>query len=536
MGAGFFLPLSSLFSNSHRFCAWFEKFPKSCTVQQEHVTDYHHLRGRTMIIIKVKNYEELSKKAAIIVLSEILLDPSITIGFATGSTPLGLYQELIKAHKELHINFSEMSSFNLDEYYPMTRQDPQSYYQFMFENLFNHLNINPAKLNFLDGTAANAKIECDRYEKKIKENSIDVQILGIGANGHIGFNEPGSNFNSVTRPVELCEKTINDNARFFSDISLVPQRALTMGISTIMSAKKVLLLASGKNKAEAVKRLIEGTIDENCPATVLQRHPHAILLVDEEAASLLHEDIIPDTIKGYKIVTEGNLVRNKKIIVISPHPDDAGICAGGTLSLLADKNEVHIFVMTTGHRSFVPDTTKEDRIALREEEAHEESKELHTIPHFLRLDFYDNDRQNMDKDIAKVTEKIQSIDPDIIFVPQESDPHPAHKLAREIVITILKNYPKKVELWNYEGPWALFQQGSFNTIVSLPEPHLQSKINAIKKQKSQLSRTRYDIAAESLARLRGALIPEQELVGYGKQPMRISNNLELYFVETIDTL
>lgn len=488
-----------------------------------------------MRIIKVKDYEELSKKAAIIVLRDILVDPHVTIGFATGSTPLGLYNELIKAHKELNIDFSGISTFNLDEYYPMTKEDEQSYYHFMFENLFNHINVDESNLNFLDGAAQNYKVACTQYEKKIKEKCIDLQILGIGANGHIGFNEPGSQFNSVTRLVDLSEKTITDNARFFSDINQVPQRALTVGISTIMSAKKILLLASGKNKAEAIKRLIEGTIDENCPATVLQRHPNAILIVDQEAASLLQDDVLSDNIKGYRIVTENNFVRNKKIIVISPHPDDASICAGGTISLLAEKNEVHIFVMTTGHRSFIPNTTKEERIALREEEAHDESKILHTTPHFLRLEFYDN-KENLDKDFAKISEKINAIDPDIIFVPQEKDPHPTHQTARSIILAAIKNYPKKIELWNYEGPWALFQRGSFNAIVSLPEPHLLRKINAIKTQTSQLSRTRYDVAAETLARLRGALIPEQELVGYGKQPIRISNNLELYFVETVDTL
>jgi glucosamine-6-phosphate deaminase len=489
-----------------------------------------------MVIIKVKDYEELSRKAAILVLNEILLDPYLTIGFATGSTPLGLYNELIKAHKEMRINFSEMSTFNLDEYYPINKEDPHSYYQFMFENLFNHINIDQSKLHFLDGTTINPRKECELYESMIKSKSIDVQILGIGANGHIGFNEPGSHFNSTTRLVDLSEKTITDNARFFNDIHEVPTQALSMGISTIMEAKKIILLASGKNKAEAVKWLIEGTIDETCPATVIQRHPNAILIVDEDAASLLHTEILPDNIKGYRIVTENNAIRNKKIIVISPHPDDAGICSGGTISLLAEKNEVHIFIMTTGHRSFIPSTTKDDRIAMREEEAFEESKVLHTTPHFLRLEFYDNNNTPVEKDIAKITEKIHEIDPDIVFIPQENDPHPSHRASRSIVISVLKNYHKRIELWNYEGPWALFQRGNYNTIVSLPEPHLLTKINSIKKQKSQLLRTRYDIAAESLARLRGALIPEQELSGYGKQPVRISNNLELYFVETVDLM
>jgi glucosamine-6-phosphate deaminase len=487
-----------------------------------------------MKIIKVKDYEELSQKAAIIVLRELLVDPNLAIGFATGSTPLGLYNKLITAHKELSVDFSTMTTFNLDEYYPMKKENPQGYYHFMFENLFNHINVTLSNLHFLDGMTPNSKIVCARYEKKINEKGIDLQILGVGANGHIGFNEPGFQFNSITRLVDLSEKTIASNARFFNNINHVPRQALSMGISTIMSAKKILLLASGKSKAEAIKQLIEGPIDKNCPVTILQRHPNATLIVDQDATALLQDNVIPNNIRGYHIITENNFVKNKKIIVISPHPDDASICAGGTISLLSDDNEVHVFIMTTGHRAFIPNTTKEERIALREAEAREESKILHTTPHFLRLEYYDDNKKSLDADSAKVAAKIHAIAPDIIFVPQENDPHPTHQMARTIVTAILKNYPKKIDCWSYESPWSLFQQEGFNTIVSLPESLLRRKINAIKTQKSQLSRTRYDIAAETLAQFRGALIPEQKLVGYGKRPIRISNNLELYSVETTD--
>jgi glucosamine-6-phosphate deaminase len=487
-----------------------------------------------MIIIKTKDYNELSKKAGMIVLNEILINSRLTIGFATGGTPLGLYQELIKAHKDMNIDFSKIKTFNLDEYYPISKDNKNSYYYFMFENLFNHINVNASQLNLLNGTTKNPKTECDIYEKKIKDNPIDIQILGLGVNGHIGFNEPNSSFDSKTRMVELTQETINDNSRFFKSVEEIPKNALTMGISTIMSAKKILILASGKNKADAVKWLVDGNVDERCPATILQRHPDVVLIIDSEAASLLREEEMPNEMKGYKIITESNIPKNKNIIVISPHPDDASIGPGGTIALLAEKNDVNIFVMTTGHRSFIKDTALKDRVNIREEEVIEESKILKTTPYLLRLEFYDKGKESIDNDVDKVFKKFSAIKPDIVFLPQSKDSHPTHSMAREITIKALEKYNKKVEIWNYESPWALFFHGFFNAIVPLSEKYLQKKINAIKKQKSQVSRTRYDIAAESLSRLRGALIPEQVLFGFGKKSIPISPNLELYYIETMN--
>ncbi len=221
-----------------------------------------------MNIIRVKNYKELSEKASKIIINEILEKPNITIGFATGATPLGLYKELVKAYKNKEIDFSKVRSFNLDEYYPIKKTNKKSYYYYLSNNLFNHINIKKNNINLLNGETKSPGKECKNYETKIKKNPIDVQILGVGANGHIAFNEPGSSFNSKTRVVELNQK-----------------KALTIGISTIMSAKKLILLASGKSKSKAIKHLVKGKINKEWPVSFLRKHKNLVLVTDRNALS-----------------------------------------------------------------------------------------------------------------------------------------------------------------------------------------------------------------------------------------------------------
>jgi glucosamine-6-phosphate deaminase len=487
-----------------------------------------------MRIIKAKNYNELSKKAATILLNEVMLHPDITIGFATGSTPLGLYKELIKAHKNMNVDFSDVKTFNLDEYYPIDKENSQSYYYFMWENLFKYLNLKKNNINLLDGTTNDPEKECSDYEQRLLDNGIDVQILGIGSNGHIAFNEPGSSQKSKTRVVDLSENTIQDNARFFENKKAVPKKALSMGLGSIMTAKKIIILATGKNKAEAVKKMVEGPVSEDCPASILQKHPNVALIIDLDAAKLLRKEKIQNEIGGYYILSEENIPKGKNIVVISPHPDDASIAAGGVISMMTEDNEIHTFVMTTGHRAFIPDKNRKERIEIRKQEQVDESSILKTIPHFLDLKFYDNGEDILDEDIEKLYQEFLKIKPDIVLIPQKEDRHPTHKLARLITIKALKKYGKKVYTWNYESPWALFHHGHFNTIVSVPERFLKRKIDAVKKHKSQILRTRYDIAAESLAKLRGALIPEQELCAFGENPVKISPYIELFSRKTVN--
>lgn len=243
-----------------------------------------------MIIIKTKNYEELSKKAADIIGALVVLKPNAVLGLATGSTPVGTYQQLIKGYEEGKLDFSNIKSVNLDEYKGLTGDHDQSYRYFMNTNLFDHINIDKANTNVPSGIVEDGEAECERYNQLIKElGGIDLQLLGIGGNAHIGFNEPCDEFVKGTHLVTLEEDTREANARFFTSIDEVPTQAYTMGIQNIMSAKKILLLANGKAKAQAVYDTCFGPVKPQVPASILQLHEDCIVIADEDALSLCVE-------------------------------------------------------------------------------------------------------------------------------------------------------------------------------------------------------------------------------------------------------
>lgn len=221
----------------------------------------------------------MSKTASEMIISEILKKPDLVLGFATGKTPKKLYKNLIRAHKKKKIDFSKIRAFNLDEYYPLDKKNKKSYRNYMFRNLFEKVNIKKENINLLDGSNKDWKKECNEYEKKISKYRIDLQILGIGVNGHIGFNEPGSGFYSKTRLVNLAPETVKRNK--FLD------KGLTIGISTIMKSKKIILLASGKIKAKAVKGLIGGKINSNLPASFLRKHKNLVVIIDKKAGEFI---------------------------------------------------------------------------------------------------------------------------------------------------------------------------------------------------------------------------------------------------------
>lgn len=239
-----------------------------------------------MRVIKATDYEEMSLRAAEIIRAQITLKPDSVLGLATGSTPVGLYKYLVKWHKEDGLDFSKITSVNLDEYKGLSPDHDQSYRYFMEDNLFSHVNIDKSKTNVPDGLASDEKAECERYDKLVASlGGQDLQLLGIGNNGHIGFNEPGEFFNEGTHCVKLTDSTIEANSRFFASKDEVPKFAFSMGIGTIMQAKAILIVASGKSKANAVKTMINGEIGPHCPATILRFHPNVIVVADEEALS-----------------------------------------------------------------------------------------------------------------------------------------------------------------------------------------------------------------------------------------------------------
>jgi len=240
-----------------------------------------------MKIIITENYEELSQKAYEVMKEVITSKPEVTLGLATGSSPVGLYKCMIEDYKKGNVSYKNVKSVNLDEYVGQGEGDEQSYVEFMRNNLFNHIDIDLKNTDLPSGVAKDLQAEIDRYNNKLASISVDIQLLGIGSNGHIGFNEPGTPFGSVTHIVDLTENTIKDNARFFASIDEVPTQAVSMGIRNVMNAKKILLVANGLNKADAIKATVEGPVTEKVPASVLQLHPDCTLVIDKLAASKL---------------------------------------------------------------------------------------------------------------------------------------------------------------------------------------------------------------------------------------------------------
>ena len=242
-----------------------------------------------MKIIRTKDYADMSRKAANIISAQVIMKPDCVLGLATGGTPVGTYEKLVERYNEGDLDFSEVTSVNLDEYRGLPKDHPESYWSFMHRNLFDHVNIDPAHINLPDGTNLDAEAECKRYDAVIRSvGGVDLQLLGIGHDGHIGFNEPGEAFELETHCIDLAPTTIEANKRFFDgNVDLVPKQAYTMGIKTIMQARKVLVVANGKAKAQAVKDAVTGPVTPACPGSILQLHPDCILVADEEALSLL---------------------------------------------------------------------------------------------------------------------------------------------------------------------------------------------------------------------------------------------------------
>lgn len=239
-----------------------------------------------MKIYKAKDYNDMSRKAANLISAQIIMKPDCVLGLATGSSPIGTYKQLIEWYNKGDLDFAQVTSVNLDEYRGLPRDNDQSYYYFMQENLFKHVNIAPAHTFVPDGTIEDAEEACHSYNEIIRSvGGIDLQLLGLGRNGHIGFNEPDEAFAKETHCVNLTQSTIDANARFFASRDDVPTQAYTMGIKTIMSAKKILVVASGEDKADAVQKAFFGPITPHVPGSVLQLHPDVTLVADEAALS-----------------------------------------------------------------------------------------------------------------------------------------------------------------------------------------------------------------------------------------------------------
>ena len=237
-----------------------------------------------MKIYKAKDYKDMSRKAANIISAQVIMKPNCVLGLATGSTPIGTYDQLVEWYNKGDLDFSEVTTVNLDEYKGLPRTNDQSYYYFMHQHLFDRVNIDPERTNVPNGMEPDAEKECGRYEELIRSlGGMDLQLLGLGHNGHIGFNEPGEAFEKETHCVDLTESTIQANKRFFASADDVPKQAYTMGIKTIMQAKKILIVVNGENKADIVERAFFGPVTPEVPASILQLHNDVTLVGDEAA-------------------------------------------------------------------------------------------------------------------------------------------------------------------------------------------------------------------------------------------------------------
>jgi len=240
-----------------------------------------------MRIIRCKDYDDMSRKCANIVSAQVILKPEAKLGLATGTTPIGCYRQLITWYEKGDIDFSEVTTYNLDEYLGLGPDDPQSYRYFMNHTFFDHINIDKARTHVPDGAAEDPEAACAAYDELMRQaGPLDLQLLGIGRNGHVGFNEPGEAFSKGTHVVELAASTIEANSRLFDSADDVPRRALSMGVHNIMSAKTILIAASGADKAQAVRDMIYGPVSPRCTASILQLHADCFVVADEEALSL----------------------------------------------------------------------------------------------------------------------------------------------------------------------------------------------------------------------------------------------------------
>jgi glucosamine-6-phosphate deaminase len=559
-----------------------------------------------MKTVVAKNYDKLSERAAEIVAEQVNQKPDSVLGLATGTTVIGMYKKLVEMHKKGKVDFSQVKTFNLDEYWPMEKTNVQSYHYFMKTLFFDHINIKPENIHIPDGELEKDQISqfCKDYEEEIsKVGGVDLQILGIGGGyyneerqfigGHIGFNEAKSDFDSRTRLIKLSEQTRSDNSRFFRRLENVPYYAITMGLGTIMEAKQIVLLAFGDSKSSSVKEALEGPVNNLVPASILQRHPHLTVVVDEGAGSKLrrlsspwlvkqvewskelsklkHEKknnienavvwlstktgkpISELTLSDYRnnhlsglakkyenhvssvgeqvlgrldsrIVSKQELPSNKKIMVLSPHPDDDVISVGGTIKHLNEKrNDVTIIYMVSGNIAvrnedviqYLDEHKNEDgklksavksgdieseklfklKTKVRESEAKKAAGTL-DVPEkdliFLRSPFYETGliikREITQSDWQPLVEIFEKEKPDIIVVPGESaDPHGTHGKCIEIFWMALNHASfGSVKLWHYRGGWEEYTISEADKIMPLSEDVMEKKIEAIKQHRSQL--------------------------------------------------
>ena len=474
-------------------------------------------------IVPARDEENVAQKVATLLMAAVEEKPDLIVAVFAGTPAFGTYRLLAERARAEDVDFSRVRFVVFDE---LLGRKEALFRAVLEERLFAPLGVAADNVVAFD-PAGDPGAEVRRISSWLEIAGIDIALLSADARGHIGFHASGSALDSPAgiMPVENRERW-------------GAGQAFSLGLADLARASRILLFASGKNLAEIVRGLTEGGYDPSKPICVLQRHGDVILVADRGALSRIQG---VEKLSGYHsglfILDSASTPTNRKVLVVSPHPDDAPISLGGTMALLAAQNRIVTAVMSTGHRSFIYGTQREERIAIREQEVIKESRILGVEPRFLRLPFYEANYDVTEADIEQFSALLAELAPDWVFMPHRADAHPAHIASRRIALGSLQRMLKagggSVETWDYEGPWALFNRGDFNTIVSVPRMSFERKVAAIQAHVSQVSRTPYDVAAESLARLRSALVPESELSGYGGQPPRLEPYLELFHRQTL---
>jgi glucosamine-6-phosphate deaminase len=475
-------------------------------------------------VIPASDEDNVHQKVATLLLSAVIEKPDLILSVFAGTPAFGLYKLMTERARGERVDFSRVRFVVFDELIRGGGGTP--FRSALDERLFGPLSVPPE--NVVAYIPANdPQSEGKRIAAWLDLAGIDIALLSVDSRGHIGFHAAGAKLDSRAGPVRT-ENSQRWNA----------STAFSLGLADLARAAKVILFAAGGNLAQIVQQLTEGTFDPGIPISVLQRHENLLLVADRGALSQVQRvERIFGFHSGHFIMDSESVPSGRKVLVVSPHPDDAPISLGGTMAMLSAQNRIVTAVMTTGHRSFIYGTQRAERIAIREQEVVAESRVLGVEPRFLRLPFYDNNYEVSEKDLETFCALLKEASPDWLFLPHANDRHPAHQASRRVVLQGLRRCmgasAASLEAWNYEGPWALFNHGEFNTIVSIPGSWFEKKILAIRAHRSQVSRTPYDVAAESLGRLRSSLVPESELAGFGAKPPKLEPFFELFFRESL---
>ncbi|MBI1850026.1 MAG: 6-phosphogluconolactonase [Planctomycetes bacterium] len=482
-----------------------------------------------MKTIVTKDYKDLSRVASILVLNHLVEDPDAVLGIPAGDTPRGLYRELAKASEELQVDFSRVRIFNIDEFHRIGSRDPHSLAATLRRDVVGPIGVPASNVTWLAGDGAG-------YEDAIAEaGGIDLLLLGIGANGHIAFNEPGTPFGAGLHVARLAPETRRAFSTAFGSMSAVPEEAVTLGPASLLAARRIVLLASGASKADAIAGLIAGPISESMPASILRTHPNCTVIVDRDAASrmgdapALHEEPMPVT-----LLKPGGFEAGGPVLVFSPHPDDSSISCGGTIALLRRRRRVVTAICVSGHRAAIPGTSVEERRSIRGREAEREAEILGAEARLLDLRFYDGDGAFRSDDAETVRRLFGEIRPEIVIAPSDADRHPTHRVCRHLVVEAARRFVLEdrtvpsLEFWEFEGPWALFGRDEINVVVVIPEEATKLKARAIRAHRSQIDRKRYDLAAESLAMFRAITSPESRLGTFGQGAIDLGPHVEVF--------